>query len=69
LLELRIGKMESLSGDKVGDYSLHLTDNYKLIVAPDTNDRSVEGLKKCDTIIKGVMDYHGKGKNKNWIIP
>jgi len=69
LLESRIGKMESLSGDKDGDYSLHLTANYRLIVAPDTNDRSVEGLKKCDTIIiKGVMDYHGKGKN-NWIIP
>jgi len=70
VLESRIGKMESLRGDKDGDYSIHLTANYRLIVAPDTNDRSVEGLKNCDTIIiKGVMNYHGKGKKNNWIIP
>lgn len=70
LLESRIGKMESLSGDKEGNYSLRLTANYRLIVAPNTSDRSVEGLRICDTIIiKGVMDYHGKGAKNNWIIP
>lgn len=70
LLKSRIGKMEPLVGDKEGNYSLHLSANYRLIVAPDTVDRSVEGLKKCDTIvIKGVMDYHGKGAKSNWIIP
>ena len=70
LLESRIGKMESLSGDKEGNYSLRLTANYRLIVAAKTCDRSVEGLKACDTIIiKGVMDYHGKGAKNNWIIP
>ncbi len=70
LLASRIGKMESLSGDKDGDYALHLTANYRLIVAPNTSDRSAESLKFCDTlIIKGVMDYHGKGSKNNWIIP
>jgi len=70
LLESRIGKMESLSGDKEGSYSLHLTANYRLIVPPNSENRSAEGLRKCDTIIiRGVMDYHGKGANNNWIIP
>lgn len=70
LLESRIGKMESLSGDKEGSYSLRLTANYRLIVAPNTENRSVEGLRNCDTIIiRGVMDYHGQGANNNWIIP
>lgn len=70
LLESRIGKMESLSGDKKGNYSLRLTANYRLIVAPNTSDRSVELLSICDRIIiKGVMDYHGKGAKNNWIIP
>lgn len=70
LLKSRIGKMEPLSGDKEGNYSLHLSANYRLIVAPNTKDRSVEGLRICDTIIiKGVMDYHGKGAKNNWIIP
>lgn len=69
-INIRIGKMESLSGDKEGSYSLHLTANYRLIVAPNTENRSAEGLRKCDTIIiRGVMDYHGKGANNNWIIP
>ena len=70
LLESRIGKTEPLSGDREGEYSLRITANYRLIVAPDTSDRSVEGLRCCDTIIiKGVMDYHGKGTKNNWIIP
>ncbi len=70
LLESRIGKMEPLSGDKEGDYSLHLSANYRLIVAPNSRDRSVEGLRNCDTIIiKGVLDYHGRGTKNNWIIP
>ncbi|MEG2013725.1 MAG: hypothetical protein RR063_11070 [Anaerovoracaceae bacterium] len=70
LLKSRIGKMEPLSGDKEGNYSLHLSANYRLIIAPNTKDRSVEGLRICDTIImKGVTDYHGKGAKNNWIIP
>lgn len=69
LIESRIGKIESLSGDKLGDYSLRLTANYRLIITPIIEDRSVETLKICDTIIiKGVMDYHGKGAKNNWII-
>jgi plasmid maintenance system killer protein len=70
LLESRIGKMEPLIGDKKGSYSLCLIANYRLIVAPNTDSRSIEGLRICDTIIiRGVMDYHGQGAKNNWIIP
>lgn len=70
LIQAGIGKIESLEGDKEGAYSLHLSPNYRLIVAPDTKEFSVEALRRCDTfIIKGVMDYHGKGSKHNWIIP
>ena len=70
LLESKIGKIESLKGDKNGSYSLRLTANYRLIVAPSTDNRSVERLRICDTIIiRGVMDYHGQGAKNNWIIP
>jgi len=69
LVESKIGKIELLSGDKEGYYSLHISANYRIIIAPKAQGRSAEELKKCDTIIiKGVIDYHGKGKN-NWIIP
>ena len=65
-----IGKMESLDGDLKGYYSLRLTKNYRLIIKPQADDTSAESLKKCDTvIIKGVIDYHGKGTKYNWIIP
>lgn len=70
LLESRIGKIEPLTGDKEGNYSLHITANYRLIIVPNTDNRSVESLTVCDTIIiKGVIDYHGKGAKNNWIIP
>ena len=70
LIEARIGKMESLEGDMNGSYSLRLSANYRLIVAPDTDDFSMENLKKCDVfIIKGVIDYHGKGSKNDWLIP
>lgn len=65
-----IGKMESLEGDRKGSYSLRVSANYRLIVRPKDNDLRAENLKKCDTlIIKGVIDYHGKGKKFSWIIP
>lgn len=65
-----IGKLEALDGDLKGSYSLHLTANYRLIIKPKSRDRSAEALRKCDTIIiEGVIDYHGKGKKHNWIIP
>ena len=70
ILESRIGKIESLVGDRNGEYSLRLTASYRLIVSPKSIDRSPEELKKCDTIVvKGVIDYHGKGAKNNWIIP
>lgn len=70
LIQSRIGKIESLIGDRAGSYSLRLTANYRLIITPDTDDYSPEALKKCDTfIIKGVIDYHGKGSKNNWLIP
>ena len=65
-----IGKKEALDGDRKGTYSLRVSANYRLIVKPDTDDLSAESLKQCDTlIIKGVIDYHGKGKSFSWIIP
>lgn len=70
LIESRLGKIESLSGNLEGKYSLHLNANYRLIIEPSIQDKSVEGLRLCDTvIIKGVIDYHGKGAKNNWIIP
>ena len=65
-----IGKLESLTGDLKGSYSLRISANYRLIVKPKAQDLSAESLRNCDTlIIEGVIDYHGKGKKVNWIIP
>lgn len=69
LIQSRIGKVEHMEGS-TKEYSLHLTTNYRLIIVPETDDLSVEGLKVCDTfIVKGVLDYHGKGAKNNWIMP
>ena len=63
-----LGKIEPLSGNYKGYYSIRLDANYRLVIRPKSSDLSVDSLKKCDTvIIKGVIDYHGKGNN--WIIP
>lgn len=65
-----IGKMESLKEDKKGSYSIRVSANYRLILKPKSKDQSAESLKNCDTLtIEGVIDYHGKGKKNNWIIP
>lgn len=65
-----IGKLESLEGDLKGSYSLRVSANYRLIVKPMAKTLSAEDLRVCDTlIIEGVIDYHGKGKKFNWIIP
>lgn len=70
LQQARIGKMESLKGDRKGTYSLTISANYRIIICPKAKDQSAESLKRCDTfIIKGVIDYHGKGTKLNWIIP
>jgi len=70
LQQSKIGKMESLDGDRKGRYSLTVSANYSLIVKPVSKDQSAESLKKCDTfVIEGVIDYHGKGTKYNWIIP
>lgn len=70
LLLSGIGKMESLEGNWKGSYSLRVSVNFRLIVKPKSKDRGAESLKKCDTlIIKGVIDYHGKGTKYSWIIP
>lgn len=70
LQQSKIGKMESLEGDRKGCYSLTVSANYRLIVRPVSKDQSAESLKKCDTfVIEGVIDYHGKGTKYNWIIP
>ena len=65
-----IGKMESLEGDHKGSYSFRISANYRLIVKPKSKDLSAESLKSCDTIIiEGVIDYHGREKKFNWLIP
>lgn len=70
LQQSRIGKLESLSGDRKGEYSIHLSANYRLIIKPKVERISAESLKECDTvIIKGVVDYHGKGNKFDWLIP
>ena len=65
-----IGKMESLEGDRKGSYSLRISANYRLIIKPKAEEQSAESLRECDTlIIEGVIDYHGRGKKHNWLIP
>ena len=64
------GKIESLTGNLKGCYSLRLNANFRLIIKPKSYDLSVESLNNCDTvIIKGVIDYHGTGNRRNWLIP
>ena len=70
LQQSRIGKMESLEGDRKGSYSLTVSANYRLIIKPKAKDQRAESLKRCDTfVIEGVIDYHGKGNKYSWIIP
>jgi len=65
-----LGKPEPLVVDKYGLYEVRITANWRLIIEPVSVDLSPESLAICDTIkIKGVMDYHGKGSNNNWLIP
>lgn len=65
-----LGKMESLTGNRRGVYSLTVSANYRLLLKPKAQNQSAESLKKCDTlIIEGVIDYHGRGTEYNWIIP
>ena len=62
------GKVEALTGDLKGYYSVRLNSNYRLIIKPKSIDLNTNSLKECDTvIIKGVIDYHGRGNN--WLIP
>ena len=65
-----LGKPEALSGDLKGSYSLRVSANFRLIIRPKAEGQNAESLKLCDTIIiEGVIDYHGKGKKFNWLIP
>ena len=69
LFQSRIGKIEPLDENLKGFYSMHVSGNYRLILKPVSKDLKPENLKQCDTlIIKGVIDYHGKGSKNNWII-
>ena len=69
-LSTGLGKPESLVGDKYGLYEVRISANWRLIIQPVSLGLSPESLIVCDTIkIKGVMDYHGKGSNNNWLIP
>ena len=69
-LSTGLGKPHSLSGDKFALYGVFVTVNWKLIIKPVSDCSSAEALKYCDIIIiKGVVDYHGKGSKYNWLIP
>lgn len=46
LQQSRIGKMESLEGDRKGSYSLTVSANYRLIIKPKAKDQRAESLKK-----------------------
>lgn len=70
LFQSGLGKIEALSGNFKGLYSMTVSANYRLILRPLSDDLSPERLKQCDTVfIEGVVDYHGKGSKNNWIIP
>ncbi|MGI6781434.1 MAG: hypothetical protein ACOX56_01155 [Acholeplasmataceae bacterium] len=59
-LQTRLGGPHRLSGDKNDLYAINVTRNVRLIVKPNSEDLSHEGLMKCKiVIIKGVEDYHG----------
>ena len=51
-------------------YGIHVTANWRLVIKPQVESLDVEALQRCDAIlIKGVVDYHGKGSKNNWLIP
>ncbi len=68
ILQNGIGKVEALSGNFKGLYSIRLSANFRLIIYPKSKDLTKSSLEKCDTVIvKGVIDYHGN--RINWLIP
>lgn len=68
LIDAKIDNLESLSGDLNGYYSMSLNQNYRIVFFPNSTDLKPETLIKCEKVkMKGVVDYHGKGKN-NWLI-
>jgi len=68
-LSTGLGKPHSLTGME-GCYGVHVTANWRLVIRPVVGSLTSEALRECDTVeIKGVVDYHGKGSNNNWLIP
>lgn len=69
-INAHIDNTEPLYGDLKGSYSMTLDGNTRIVVAPNTDDLSIENLLKIDSFrVIGVIDYHGKGKNDNkWLI-
>lgn len=66
-IESGVGKIHLLEGDIVR-YSIHLNQNYRLIIRPINEKSDAKSLKECETvIIEGVVDYHGS--KENWLIP
>lgn len=66
-IESGVGKIHMLEGDIVR-YSIHLNQNYRLIIRPINEKSDAKSLKECETvIIEGVVDYHGS--KENWLIP
>lgn len=69
-LSTGLGKPHLLTGNMSALYGVFVTANWRLVIKPVSVDSRAESFKDCDTIIiKGVVDYHGKGSNNNWLIP
>lgn len=69
-LQLGLGKPHSLKGNLKNLYGVDINAHIRLIVKPKTENLSAEALAECDTvIIKGIVEYHGKKSNDEWLIP
>lgn len=63
-LKLGLGKPEQLTGYKNIRYSLHVSQNVRLIIEPNADDNTVMICTEIE--IEGVCDYHGS--KENWYI-
>ena len=64
-LKLGLGKPELLSGHDYIRYSLHVSHNARLIIAPNATQDTIMICSEVE--VEGVNDYHGD--KENWYIP
>lgn len=56
----RIGFPHRLTGSLNEYYAISVSNNFRLIVKPDSENLEFEALKRCKVVkIVGVVDYHG----------